>query len=78
MKREQKLEKVIADKDEQLKKIDVNLNKAKKDLEALGEVLKDRDDELKSLKDPYALTELKSLLFDLDSQIEGVTAVKNE
>lgn len=47
-------------------------------MDLLNEIVKDRDDELKRLKDPYSLMELKSLLFDLESNIESVTTIKNE
>lgn len=46
--------------------------------ERMQDMLNDRNHELKQLKDPRALIELKGLLFQLDEQIGCITHVKED
>jgi len=41
-------------------------------------MFRDKDNELKRLRDPSSLLELKSLLFDLESSIESVHNAKGK
>ena len=41
-------------------------------------MFRDKDNELKRLRDPYSLLELKSLLCDLESSIESVNNAKGK
>eukprot|EP00347_Sterkiella_histriomuscorum_P023774 403333433 len=74
----QTLKTTIQERDQERKVLEIQVDKGRIEIERLKELLRDREYELKKLQDPYSLMELKSLMNDLESNIECVQIVKNQ
>lgn len=53
------------------------MKKSQDEITFIADLLRDRENELKSLFDPQGMKELKSLLFQLEDNIEGASKFKN-